>query len=402
MDQLASEQVDQAVAATVLPGQRLYDGMVESTSEAAVVVGVPDQRTSALFSVDRIPFRYSDAYANQSLAAVQEETRRLERIAADFYGDQAGPTRKRLSDIDLDNPATREWTTTVPTSADWLELVPTAAALDVLYDPESSQYPSGKPIDPQMTEWLRNAADAHGIRSRAQVMRKVLLDQAKTHQATGDGLLRWLSLACGAAQPILETMAEIATPQPIQHTPPHAVLADADPKALGLARNYATRRGLSASITPILANVLDRRGFETLPGSLLGRMPFLRKSTGWIEQFDAVDAVGLLEYLQEDDWSYAYNGVMKTNKVMAGAVTFLRNAYACVKPGGMLVVGNMLDTHPTLGFTMDVIQWPHIQPRSIEEMLDIFEAAGLFGHVEVHLPSDGVYAVYIVRKPTRP
>lgn len=82
----------------------------------------------------------------------------------------------------------------------------------------------------------------------------------------------------------------------------------------------------------------------------------------------------------------------------AGAVTFVRNAFACVRPGGMLITGNMLDTHPQLGFTMDVIQWPHIQPRSTAEMLDIFEAAGIRGHVDVHLPSDGVYAVYVLRK----
>lgn len=384
MDKLASTRASKTRPAALVPAQRVGDG----ATPGGVTYADAD---APRLTVELKPFAYVDPFANDQYAAVLREVRRLEQIAAEFYGDQAGPDRARLSTIDLTNPATREWTEAVPSSADWLELVPTAAALDVLYDPESAHYPSGKQIDPAMTTWLRNAADAHGIRSRAQVMRHLLLEQADQSADT----LHWLSLACGAAQPVLETMAEIALERPV----PHAVLADADPHALALARGYADARGLSGNITTVMANVLDRRGFEKLPSSLLGRMPFLRKTTGWIEQFDAVDAVGLLEYLQAEDWSYAYNGVIKTNKTMAGAITFLRNAYECVKPGGMLVVGNMLDTHPTLGFTMDVIQWPHIQPRSIEQMIEIFGAAGISGHLDVHLPSDGVYAVYVVRKP---
>lgn len=114
--------------------------------------------------------------------------------------------------------------------------------------------------------------------------------------------------------------------------------------------------------------------------------------------FDAVDAVGILEYLQPDDWIYTYRGVITTRRKQAGVVTFLRSAFECVKPDGTLIVGNMLDTHPQLSFTMDVVQWTHIQPRSIQQMLAIFAAAGLTEHVDVYLPSDGVYAIYAVHK----
>jgi len=108
--------------------------------------------------------------------------------------------------------------------------------------------------------------------------------------------------------------------------------------------------------------------------------------------------VGILEYLEPNDWTYTYNGVISTRRKQAGAVTFIRNAFECVKPGGVLITGNMLDSHPQLGFTMDVVQWPHIQPRSVAEMLAIFESAGLHGHIDVYLPTDGVYAVYAIRK----
>lgn len=59
----------------------------------------------------------------------------------------------------------------------------------------------------------------------------------------------------------------------------------------------------------------------------------------------------------------------------------------------------MLPTHPQLGFTLNVIQWPHIQPRSVEEVGSLIDDAGLDGERSVYLPDDGVYAVYVVRKP---
>lgn len=65
----------------------------------------------------------------------------------------------------------------------------------------------------------------------------------------------------------------------------------------------------------------------------------------------------------------------------------LANAAQLVKPGGLLLTGNMRDTHPQLGFTLNVVQWPHIQPRSIETMQRIVEAAGLGNwRVDVYCP----------------
>ena len=72
-----------------------------------------------------------------------------------------------------------------------------------------------------------------------------------------------------------------------------------------------------------------------------------------------------------------------------------------VRPGGILVLGNMLDTPPQLAFTLDVIQWPHINPRSINEMAQIFGEAGLDGKLDVYCPDDGAYAIYQLRKPEK-
>ncbi len=337
------------------------------------------------FTVREIVVEYDDPYANDHRARIVGELRALESKGAAHYGADSGRQRKRLSAIDHANPATAELVAHYPSVGHWLSQVPTAAALHPLYDPEVATYTSGVPVDEGTREWFRNIADAHGIRSRAAVMRQLL---AATAADAGAGA-RWLSLACGAAQPIFRSMEEIAT---TGVPTPRATLADLDMAALRLAAAYARSHGLTADTVRL--NVLDRRGLASVPS----RWPGVRRRSGWIGAFDAVDAVGILEYLQADDWTYTYNGVVTTRRRQAGAVTFVRNAFACVKPGGVLITGNMLDTHPQLGFTMDVIQWPHIQPRSIEEMLEIFEAADIRGHVDVYLPTDGVYAVYALRK----
>ena len=110
--------------------------------------------------------------------------------------------------------------------------------------------------------------------------------------------------------------------------------------------------------------------------------------------YDAVDAVGILEYVPEvlSDES--------PTALQVNAATFLAHAAQLVKPGGLLLVGNMRDTHPQLGFTLNVVQWPHIQPRSIETIQRIAGVAGLGDwQVDVYCPDDGVYALYAMHRP---
>ena len=107
-----------------------------------------------------------------------------------------------------------------------------------------------------------------------------------------------------------------------------------------------------------------------------------------------------MEYLRADDWVYRYAKVVRGHRQMAGAVTFLRNAFEFVRPGGRLIFGNMRDSHPELAFTLNVVQWPHIQPRSLEHVMTIVTATGLHGSAEVYLPTDGVYALYSITRPS--
>ena len=178
---------------------------------------------------------------------------------------------------------------------------------------------------------------------------------------------------------------------------PHVTLVDLDRSALRAAKTYAQTAEVEQFIDILRMNILRPQGV-VLPAvdaqtNVAARA--LRRQVGLeAATYDAVDAVGILEYVPE----------MLLGKgstvLQVDAATFLANAAQLVKPGGLLLVGNMRDTHPQLGFTLNVVQWPHIQPRSIEAMQRIAGAAGLGDwQVDVYCPDDGVYALYAMRRP---
>lgn len=317
-----------------------------------------------------------------------------DRTSEGFHGDRGIHLgRKRTSAIDFTNPSTVWMHENIPGFSDWHGLMPTAAALEPIYDPSISVLANGRPLRPELRVWFENIADARGLRSRAELVGALSFQEID--RSTGSPI-KWASLASGAAQPILDSLsaADLDTA-----SIPELTLADYSRDALAQARRLAAARNLSEHVVTKRMNILNPKGIS-----------YDRRSNGFTnifrsiaklprEEFDLVEAVGILEYLKEEDWPYVYNGVMNhTKKQMAGAVSLLQNAFELVKPGGLLLVGNMLDTHPQLGFTLNVIQWPHIQPRSVDHMVGMIDKAGLDGEVDVYCPSDGVYAIYGIRK----
>lgn len=340
------------------------------------------------------PVEVEDIWTNHNFEAISSEVDRL--MSMGFWGDSTiNLARKRKSSIDKSNPATRELIERYPGFEAWLDTVPRAEALDPIYNPGKGRLPNGSALGAEAQQWFKNIFDGIGIRSRASVMKEIIRGEISRRS----GEMRWVSLASGAAQPVFESMQEIADNG---GEVPRTTLLDVDGVALRHARERADRLGFGENITTVRANILRREGL-TIPEEE-SRWAFhnrvLSRMRGGLtnKSFGMVDAVGILEYLKEDDWNYTYNGVIKTRKKMAGAVTFLRNAYDLVEPGGVLLVGNMRDSHPQLGFTMNVIQWPHIQPRSIENMVSIINKAGLDGEVDIYCPSDNVYAIYAIRR----
>ena len=339
-----------------------------------------------------------DPYLSDQFERVNAELKELSDMG--YYGDASiDLTRKRKGVIDRDNPSTAELIRRLPTFSDWLDLIPTAAALDSLYDPHKETLANGKPMSRELAEWFCNIVDGRGIRSRAEIVRQVMLTDALAldHQA------RWLSLASGAAQPVIKTASMVGEQSGIV---PSVTLVDRDRESLALARRYAQDAGIGGAIQTRSLNILQPGGIDRpmhtsdldAGVSLAGLRQLLQGNRLPEGFYDTVEVVGLTEYLRPDDWTYTYHKVISTKRPMAGAETFLRNSYKLVRPGGSLIVGNMLDTHPQLGFTLNVIQWPHIQPRSIDQMMDIFDAADLGPERDVYTAADGAYAIYKISK----
>lgn len=339
-----------------------------------------------------VPMR--DRYQTQSHEKVVVELEELTGMG--FHGDcdlnaAIGRQRTRIDDT---NPATRELVARVPGVENWLELIPTASALDLLYDPSIEQLANGKPVSPEVRDWACNILDAHGIRSRGEIVQAILARHVIDQASLGATEQQWVSLACGAAQPVCHALRHI---RESGGTMPRVTLVDLDRSALKAAQTYAQTVEVEQFIDILRMNILRPQGLA-LPAvdaqtNVAARA--LRRQIGLeAATYDAVDAVGILEYVPEvlsDEGPTA---------LQVNAATFLANAAQLVKPGGLLLVGNMRDTHPQLGFTLNVVQWPHIQPRSIETIQRIAAAAGLGDwQVDVYCPDDGVYALYAMRRP---
>ena len=339
-----------------------------------------------------VPMR--DRYQTQSHEEVVVELEELTGMG--FHGDcdlnaAIGRQRTRIDDT---NPATCELIARVPGVENWLELIPTASALALLYDPNIEQLANGKPVSPAVRDWACNILDAHGIRSRGEIVQAILARHVIDQASLGATEQQWVSLACGAAQPVCQALRHI---KESGNPTPRVTLVDLDRSALSAAQTYAQKMEVRRFTDVCHMNILRAQGVAlpavdaqmNVAARALRRQVSLEAAT-----YDAVDAVGILEYVPEvlSDES--------PTALQVNAATFLAHAAQLVKPGGLLLVGNMRDTHPQLGFTLNVVQWPHIQPRSIETIQRIAAAAGLGDwQVDVYCPDDGVYALYAMRRP---
>ena len=340
------------------------------------------------------PVPTCDQYQTSSYERIAAELEKLAGMGFHGEADLTAAIKRQRTIIDDTNPATRELIARVPGVDNWLELIPTASALDLLYDPSIERLANGKPVSPAVRDWACNILDAHGIRSRGEIVQDILSRHAIDQASLGATEQQWVSLACGAAQPVCQALRHI---KESGNPTPRVTLVDLDRSALRAAKTYAQAMKVKQSIDVRCMNILRPQGV-VLPAvnaqtNVAARA--LRRQIGLeAATYDAVDAVGILEYVPE-----VLSGKSST-VLQVDAATFLANAAQLVKPGGLLLVGNMRDTHPQLGFTLNVVQWPHIQPRSIETMQRIAGAAGLGDwQVDVYCPDDGVYALYAMRRP---
>lgn len=325
-----------------------------------------------------------DPYSNRSMYEAVRMQSKIAHWNHHFASDpniQRAPTVHPVTKkITPHNSVSEEIYGRHPAMYNWRsQLVPSAMALMPMQQPMVKRLYDGFPIDEDSRLFYLHALDAIAIRSRATIMQQIA-GSALSSRLDLSGNARVISVASGTALPVVDAVRQLRGNI-------HLDLVDIDPEAHRMAANHLSEDEDLGHITHTPHNRNIRKGLIAGDG--------LVEELG-SEQADFVDAMGIFEYIPNDP----------RPSREGSAVKFLRNLHRLVRPGGTLVFGNMLSTHPQLDFNQYGIGWPRIHPRSREEIVEIIKTADIDpAHVTVYEAQDagyedGVYAVVEVRKPT--
>lgn len=260
-----------------------------------------------------------------------------------------------------------------PALLEWARSMMTAKALYPLQRPYSTHLPgvtkdnepllNGVEIDANSRQFLLHGLDAIGIRTRAVVMADLV---KKYYRA--DEQNRWVSLACGAAVPVLDSLKCVGDNKNVSLD-----LIDIDQDALNFADRLASEQGLEKNqhYTLHQSNLVKELIISDRLVDSMGE-----------KSAQIVDMMGIFEYFEHPQ-----------------AVKMMKNAYRLVDDGGVLIAANMLSSRPQLAFNQRGVGWPGIHPRSTEELAAIVEDAGIDKeNVDIYIPTDGIYAIIELRK----
>jgi hypothetical protein len=262
-----------------------------------------------------------------------------------------------------------------PTMQSWRKGFPRAKALYPLRYPLKETLPDGTKVDRWAFERFAYSLDARGIRTRAVVMRHLITDYARHNLAKGNKELELLSVACGAAVPVFEGLQQIKSELPGIRA--HVTAVDLDVDALKFAHQIAPDYGLTEKdFETVVMNIKKGLMYGDTLAEKLPKKP------------DVVDMLGIFEYFDDES-----------------AAILLAKAHQLLGDEGMVVFGNMLNTHPQLQVNQRAVGWPIIKPRSISRIKKIVTMANDLGaninpnNVSRFVTEDGVYAIVrIVKK----
>jgi predicted O-methyltransferase YrrM len=234
-------------------------------------------------------------------------------------------------------------------------------------DEETGAFPGSR-------DFLVGVIDSRAVQTRADTAVRMAKERiaSRPEQFTGRELV-CASLACGSAGPVYElarSLSENGT------RIGKLILVDNDPMALASAISLARSQGVEDRIEYHRKNL-----FRNNLTSYMGR-----------ESVDFVDLLGLIDYFPVE--IPGNNG--KVHYPLKALLEDVRNV---MRPGGMVLVGNMLNKRPQQRFFEKV--WPNLQQRGIREMLSIIASAGYDpSKVQVRIPGrEGVYAIYGIPIP---
>lgn len=323
---------------------------------------------TSLYQVDVIdPFVEADP---QGYDMVRDYIGRMGKRLSNDGIDMLQADRKEATSREDRNKYTNAWLASsgVESLSLWRDLVPTAEALEYLTNPTAGRIIANRSgdaaiISPETALQLRFVDDAVAIRDRAVAMQDIV----EAHLAElreSKKSVRWLSLASGTAEPAI---AAARAAQDLAEAEGDTLdvsltVADYDGKSLKYVKKNAEQYGFDGEVNTVLQNILT----ETLAEELA-------EATGSGEQYDVVENMGFEEYLPQDgDELEAKKGLG-----LPQASEFTRRAYDLVKPGGILISGNMVLDRPQLDFVFGIVDWPIINARSEESILRVYAEAGI-------------------------
>ena len=255
---------------------------------------------------------------------------------------------------------------------EWAAKFPTAIALEPLQRLEKGGkwFADGK-SDDRSLELFTNMVDAIGLRSRARIYSQSLVEYAERSHAEE---LNILSIGSGAAVPNIDATKRLEENDKAVHWK----FFDFDAQALMFAQELVGENNFKYSTFDYGP---EWKNPDTNTIEPKGRSYF-RAFEEKNESADIVDALGLWEYLDADQ-----------------ATKFAHRLFKKVKPGGSMIVSNMLPSRPQRQLNERAVGWQKLHLRNETDLLEIIDAAGIdTQQVTMTHAEDGVYVVVEIKK----
>lgn len=220
-------------------------------------------------------------------------------------------------------------------------------------------------------DYLAAVPDSIAIQKREGLATHIIGEYAKSvpEIVTRKRGLRVASLACGAGNMMCQLVPAL---KDIGIDVESIKYYDHDPVALAIARAHAEGSGIGS--------IVETRLFDIIRGD----------SSEDLKDVDIKELLGLFEYLD----ILIGKGPLKH----ALAQDFLRSVGEGMKPGSMILFGNMVQSRPHQVMFNQV--WPKLYQRSPEEVVNLIESAGYpRDSISVYMSDDGVYAEYKITIP---
>lgn len=241
----------------------------------------------------------------------------------------------------------------------WAAYMPGGFATHHVHSPEIKRLKNGKRVDFMTRRLFRHAVDAIGLRSRAHVLTWLVHQHAAGKQKPA---VSWLSLASGSGQPLYDTVDSLPS------IAFKVRLTDLDQESLDFAKKiYGIERPHVKSIDFKLLDVLQA-------GAAAAQIKEMKA--------DLVDAMGLFEYLEEEQ-----------------ASQLIQEIYEALPQGGRFIFTNMSDSNPHLDLHKRGLGWPGVIPRSRTEVVRVIRETDVpIADVTAYAPTDKVYNIFAIMK----